>query len=426
MSHKNKRVFILLLISILLISSWVFGAKNDAREIEQIYTEDFQTPIVKLLYYIDNLYYEKDDVDYDKILDSTLNGLVEGLDDPFAWYFDARTTKENNINESGEYGGLGIKVKYDPKTKSIVVVAPMHNSPAERAGILPKDYIISVNGSSVESLGYYESVDLMRGKPGTTLEIELFRQGWEESKIIEIKRELIETKTVKYTFLNYENNNIAYLRLTEFGEKSAFEMDEALNKISENKINGFVLDLRNNPGGYLNVVIDIASMFIKKGEIVSVKYYNGQQEIITPEPGKYFNMFENIPIVVLVNGGSASASEILTGALRDSKKGVIIGETTFGKAAVQRPIEFSNGGEVWLPIGHYFTPNGEDIHLKGIKPQIEVKAKVKDVVSITDTSDKEIDEILNETTNNITVDINDIQVKTALEELIKKIRGENN
>lgn len=420
MSRKIKKITIVLMVITLLLSSWVFAANKDDKSIEQIYLDKFQQPLSNLLYYIDTIYYEKDKVDYDKILDSTLAGMVEGLGDPFAWYFDAQQTKENQIDEQGEYGGLGITVRWDQEMKAIVIVSPMSGTPADEAGLQANDYIISVDGTPVADMGYMESVNNMRGKPGEPITLEIFRDGWEDTKEVKLVRALIETRTVKYTMI--PDTNIGYIRLTNFAEKSASEMEEAMTAMEKQRIDGLVFDLRNNPGGLLSTAVDISSMFIKKGEIVSLDYYNGQKEVISTIPGKFFYFLDKIPITVLVNGGSASASEIFTGAMKDREIATIIGTTTYGKAAVQRPLQFSNGGEVWLPMAHYFTPNGNDIHLKGIKPNITVEMPEKELKDMTEITEEEKQQARNETTTEVKLDVqNDPQLQKAIEVINEKI-----
>ena len=420
MSRKIKKITIVLMVITLLLSSWVFAANKDDKSIEQIYLDKFQQPLSNLLYYIDTIYYEKDKVDYDKILDSTLAGMVEGLGDPFAWYFDAQQTKENQIDEQGEYGGLGITVRWDQEMKAIVIVSPMSGTPADEAGLQANDYIISVDGTPVADMGYMESVNNMRGKPGEPITLEIFRDGWEDTKEVKLVRALIETRTVKYTTI--PDTNIGYIRLTNFAEKSASEMEEAMTAMEKQRIDGLVFDLRNNPGGLLSTAVDISSMFIKKGEIVSLDYYNGQKEVISTIPGKFFYFLDKIPITVLVNGGSASASEIFTGAMKDREIATIIGTTTYGKAAVQRPLQFSNGGEVWLPMAHYFTPNGNDIHLKGIKPNITVEMPEKELKDMTEITEEEKQQARNETTTEVKLDVqNDPQLQKAIEVINEKI-----
>ncbi|BBE30587.1 peptidase S41 [Tepiditoga spiralis] len=420
MSRKVKKIISVFLIVGVAATSWVFG-NSDKRSIEDIYYNQYREPIVRMLAYINQYYYGKDDVDYSKILDSLLKGMVDGIGDPFAWYFDARQTTENHIDETGKYGGLGITVRYDSPTKSIVIVSPMYGTPAEKAGLMANDYIISVDGSPVSETGYMKAIDRMRGKPGTPVKIKVIREGWKKAKEIEIVRALIETKTVKYTTFEKDSEKIGYIRLTNFGDKSDVEMNNALKDLSTKNINGLILDLRNNPGGLLHIAINIASMYIKNDVIVYLKYSDGSEETTTPIPGKYFDFLNGLPITVLVNKGSASASEILTGALKDNKIATIIGGTTYGKAAVQRPFTFPNGGEAWIPIGHYFTPNKIDIHLKGIEPNIKIDNPVKEVKSSIDI-EKEKNEALNQTTNKVYLNFkNDLQLNKAIEVILEKL-----
>lgn len=422
MSRKVKSAISIVIIVSVFFSSWIFAAASQ-KKIKDIYEQQYQEPIFMLLYYIDNIYYDKSNVDYGKILDSTLDGLISGLNDPFAWYFDKRQTNENRIEESKEYGGVGLTVRYDTAKKAIVVVSPMSGTPGEKAGILPNDYIITVDGSPVSQIGYTPSVDRMRGEPGTAVKLEVFRDGWEETKIIEVPRAKIETKSVQYDLIEYNNKKIAYIRLTNFAEKSYEEMQTALSYFISKSKDGLVLDLRNNPGGFLNVAIDIGSMFVRNGKIVSVRYYNGEEETVIPEPEKYVNFLKDIPIVVLVNKGSASASEILTGALKDNSIATIIGKRTYGKAAVQRPIQLPNGGEVWLPIGHYFTPNGTDIHLKGIDPDIDIDNPAVELKSVK-PSESETTEAMLSTTNKPYINLSaDSQLLKAFEVITEKSGG---
>lgn len=408
LNRRFKSIVVVLLIILSFVLLW--ANTNQQKDIEKLYLEKFQNPIYTLLYYINNIYYEKDKVDYDKVLDSTLKGLVDGLNDPFAWYLDSQQVTESKIEESGEYGGLGILVSYDSKLEAIRIVSPMIGTPAYEAGLQADDLIISVDGSPVSEIGYIGAVNKMRGAPGTTVQIEVFREGWEEAKKITLVRAKIETVTAKYKVFEDNNFKIGYIKLTNFAEKSASEMQKALKAIKRENVDGIILDLRNNPGGFLNVAIDIASMFIKDKTIVTVRYFDGSEEVVKPKTYEHFDFLDKLPIVLLVNKSSASASEILTGALKDNKIATIVGKTTYGKAAVQRPIPLENGGEVWLPIGHYFTPNGNDIHLKGIKPDIEVDNPKKEIKNVEQLEAK------NTTTFEAVIDLNnDLQLLKAIE-----------
>ncbi|PNR97159.1 peptidase S41 [Petrotoga sp. 9PWA.NaAc.5.4] len=425
MSKKKKKFISIFLICVLFITSWIYAESvsnsySKDKSAVQIYYEKFEEPILRTLYYINNYYYDRDKIDYDKILDSTIEGMMKGLNDPFAWYLDSVETEESKIDTQSKYGGIGLTIRYDYEIKAVVVVSPMVGTPAYRAGLMPNDYIISIDGTPTSELNINKAASLMRGNPGTEVTLEIYRDGWQETKTITLIREIIETKTVKYDAINYENKKFGYILLTNFSETSPQEMRQALNTLSKNNLEGLILDLRNNPGGLLNSAIEVTSMFLKTGEIVSISYFDGTKEIIPTIPGYYYNFLEKIPIVLLVNKGSASASEILTGALKDNSVATIIGETTYGKAAVQSTFQLSTGGEVWIPIAHYFTPSGEDIHLKGIKPDIEIKNPPKEIASLSTITEEEASQALNTTTDKPVINLEeDLQLKTALDFLLR-------
>jgi len=420
MSKKKKKLLSVTIIFGLFITSWIFAdtVSNSYQKdtVTQIYLDKFEEPIYSTLYYIVNYYYGKDNVDYDKIVDSTIEGMMKGLEDPFAWYLDSVQTEESKIDIEGKYGGIGLTIRYDYEMDAVLIVSPMNGTPAQRAGLMANDYILSIDGTPTSELGLSKSASLMRGEPGTEVTLEIYRDSWTEPKNITLIRETIETKTVKFDTIEYKNKKLGYILLTNFAKSSAEEMSEALNNLSNQNTDGLIIDLRNNPGGLLQSAVDITSMFLKSGEIVSVKYFDGTKESITTIPGNYYSFLQNIPIVLLVNGGSASASEILTGALKDNGVATVIGETTYGKAAVQSTFSLSTGGEIWLPIAHYFTPSGSDIHLKGIKPDIEVSNPEREVISMTEISEEEATEAFYTTTEKPVLNIEeDLQLKTALD-----------
>jgi carboxyl-terminal processing protease len=420
MSKKKKKLLSVIIIFGLFITSWIFAdtVSNSYQKdsVTQIYLDKFEEPIYSTLYYIVNYYYDKDNVDYDKIVDSAIEGMMKGLDDPFAWYLDSVETEESQIDIEAKYGGVGLTIRYDYEMDAVIIVSPMNGTPAQRAGIMPNDYILSVDGTPTSELGLNKSASLMRGEPGTEVTLEIYRDSWTEPKNITLIREIIETKTVKFDTIEYQNKNLGYILLTNFAKTSSQEMSEALNNLSSQNIEGLIIDLRNNPGGLLQSAVDITSMFLKSGEVVSVKYFDGTKETIPTIPGNYYSFLQNIPIVLLVNGGSASASEILTGALKDNGAATVIGETTYGKAAVQNTFSLSTGGEIWLPIAHYFTPSGADIHLKGINPDIEVSNPEREVISMTEISEEEATEAFYTTTEKPVLNIEeDLQLKTALD-----------
>jgi carboxyl-terminal processing protease len=420
MSKKKKKLLSVTIIFGLFITSWIFAdsVSNSYQmdSVTQIYLDKFEEPIYSTLYYIVNYYYEKGNVDYDKIVDSAIEGMMKGLEDPFAWYLDSVETEESQIDIEGKYGGVGLTIRYDYEMDAVIIVSPMNGTPAQRAGLMPNDYILSVDGTPTSELGLNKSASLMRGEPGTEVTLEIYRDSWDEPKNVTLIREIIETKTVKFDTIEYQNKNLGYILLTNFAKTSSQEMSEALNNLSSQNIEGLIIDLRNNPGGLLQSAVDITSMFLKSGEVVSVKYFDGTKETIPTIPGNYYSFLHNIPIVLLVNEGSASASEILTGALKDNGVATVIGETTYGKAAVQNTFSLSTGGEIWLPIAHYFTPSGSDIHLKGIKPDIEVSNPEREVISMTEISEEEATQAFYTTTEKPVLNIEeDLQLKTALD-----------
>lgn len=420
MSKKKKKLISIIVIFGLFITSWIFADSvynsYQNKNAEQIYYEKFEEPIYSVLYYITNYYYNKDKIDYDKILDSTIEGMMKGLEDPFAWYLDSVETEESRIDIEAKYGGIGLTIRYDYDAKAVVIVSPMSGTPAERAGLMPNDYILSVDGTPTSELGINKAASLMRGDPGTAVTLEVYRGSWNEPKNVTLIREIIETRTVKHDIISYNNETYGYILLTNFAKSSSQEMSEALESLSTKSINGLILDLRNNPGGLLQAAIDITSMFLKTGEIVSVSYFDNTKETISTIPGKYNAFLRDLPIVVLVNKASASASEIFTGALKDNNVATIIGETTYGKAAVQSTFSLTTGGEIWLPIAQYLTPNGSDIHLKGIAPDIEVKNPVKEIVSFDEISEEEAFQAFLTTTDKPVLDLdNDLQLKAAVD-----------
>ncbi len=358
-------------------------------------------------------YVDINNVDYDKMLNDILKASVDSLGDKFSYYMTPFEINEMNVSTESNYGGLGMVVTWNPDKKAVEIVSPMFGSPAWKAGLKAKDLIISVNSSPTSEMGLNKSVSIMRGKVGTTLKLTILR-GTEKFDV-EVTRAKIEIKTVKDTVINNNNEKIGYIRITEFSRPTAKEFQEALEKLTAKGIDGLIIDLRNNPGGLLSSVVDVASLIIPNGEkIVSIKYRSYPEEIDKSYSGKY----SKVPLVVLVNGGSASAAEILTGAVKDNKRGVIIGEKTYGKGSVQSIYPLSNGGALRLTIAYYYTPAGIKINKIGIEPNIVVKAK--------EYSKEELEKMYNEenesmTTDKVYIDYDDPQLKAALQQLQKMI-----
>jgi carboxyl-terminal processing protease len=415
MKRFLKAFVVLLIVFSIILGAWSSSTKLKMDELYKKFQPFFET-----LFYINNEFYENEKVDYDKLLDESIRGLLSGLDDPYSNYFNPQEKIETEIDTKSKYGGLGMEVTYDAKYKAIRVVTPMDNTPAEKAGLKPGDLIITIDGSPVNKMSYLEAVNHLRGEPGTKVKIEIYREDEQKTFEIVVERALINIKTVKYEVIDTPVGKVGYLRLVRFSEPSSQEMDNALNELLKRNIVGLLFDLRNNPGGLLSAAIEVASKFIDEGPIVKVTGTNNFSKTYN----SLGNDYPNLPMVVLVNKGSASASEIVTGALKDHRIATVVGETTFGKAAVQTVLPLSNGAEIWLTTAHYFTPSGLDIHRKGIEPDVVVKAvQENDSKSATDTTAVSTDiEGKYLTTTKAVIDLEkDAQLRKALEIIINKI-----
>lgn len=308
-----------------------------------------------------------EDVEDEVLLEHAIRGMLSGLD-PHSTYLSPDEYNELRIGTSGEFGGLGIQVGMEDGF--VKVIAPIDDTPAQRAGIQAGDLIIRLDDTPVKGLTLNEAVKLMRGKPGTTLRLTVVREGVEQPLKIDIKRDVIKVKSIKKRMLE---SGFGYVRISQFQSKTADNMVDAiedLKKEAGGSLKGLVLDLRNNPGGVLNGAVAVSDAFLKKGLIVYTEGRVNDSKLrfnATPD-----DILDNAPLVVLVNQGSASASEIVSGALQDHKRGIIVGNQTFGKGSVQTILPLSNGTAVKLTTARYFTPSGRSIQAEGIKPDIEL------------------------------------------------------
>jgi len=367
---------------------------------------NYLSPLYETLYRINTNYYEIDKVNFNKLIDSAIDGMVKGLGDDFSYYYPASQMTEQQIEMEGQYGGLGIEVTYDSENKAVKVISPMYGTPAWRAGLQAGDLIIGIDDQPVSEMEYMEAVNKMRGKPGTEVKLTIKRG----KDIIEVKiiREVIQIVPVKSGITNFNGKKVGYVLLTKFNEPVPGELQKALKKLYDQQIEALILDLRNNPGGLLDVAIQVSNYFLDPGKIiVSVKDRNGK---ITDRYISQGNNYPKVPMAVLVNNGSASASEIVAAALKENNRAILIGQKTFGKGSVQRGFPLSNGGTVFLTIAHYLTPSGKDIHRVGIEPNITVQ-------EATSTTRKVEAKVY--TLTDIEVDVNDPVVKVALENLTK-------
>ena len=306
-----------------------------------------------------------DEINQSETMDSAINGLLQSLD-PYSAYMSPEIFDEMQTETSGEFGGLGIEVSMESGV--VKVISPIDDTPASRAGIKAGDYIVKIEDTQVQGKSLSEAVDLMRGPVGSSIELTVRRRGEKKALIFNIVREIIEIQSVKSDLLK---NNIGYIRLTSFNENSDIQIEKRIKDLEKNKkINSYILDLRNNPGGLLSQAIRISDFFLDNGEIVSTKSRKAS------ENRKWFAKKGDITngktLVVLINYGSASASEIVAGALKDHKRAIILGENSYGKGSVQSIIPLKNNGAIRLTVAKYYLPSGKSISEVGVSPDIEI------------------------------------------------------
>ena len=306
------------------------------------------------------------DVDQNKIMDSAIDGVLQSLD-PYSSYMSPEMFRNMQTETSGEFGGLGIEVGMEAGV--VKVISPIDNTPASKAGLKAGDYIVKIDGVQVQGKSLNQAVELMRGTVGSDIKITVRRVGVKKAIKFVITREIIEVQSVRLKIID---KNVAYIRLTSFNENSGLQIRNKINAIKKNDlVNRYILDLRNNPGGLLSQAIKISDFFLENGEIVSTR---GRK---TSENRKFFakkgDLIDGKTLIVLINYGSASASEIVAGALKDHKRAIIIGENSYGKGSVQSIIPLKNNGAIRLTISKYYLPSGKSISEVGVIPDITVE-----------------------------------------------------
>ena len=322
-----------------------------------------------------------DEIDNSEVMDAAINGVLQSLD-PYSAYMTPEMFQSMATETSGEFGGLGIEVGMEAGV--IKVISPIDNSPAYRVGVKAGDYIVKINDIQVQGKSLSEAVELMRGPVGTDIEITIRRIGEKKALNFIITREIIEVVSVKSEI---KNNNVGYIRLTSFNENSGDQIKKKIQNYKKNKdIKYFVLDLRNNPGGLLSQAIKISDYFLENGEIVSTKSRkNSENRKWFAKPGDLLNGY---PVIVLINYGSASASEILAGSLKDHKRAILIGERTYGKGSVQSIIPLDNNGAIRLTVSKYYLPSGKSISEVGVIPDFEVVEETDEFRINTETDNQ--------------------------------------
>ena len=324
-----------------------------------------------------------DEINQSESMDSAINGLLQSLD-PYSAYMSPEIFQEMQTETSGEFGGLGIEVGMEMGV--VKVISPIDDTPASKAGLKAGDYIVKINNIQVQGKSLSEAVDLMRGPVGSGIELTVRRRGVKKALTFNIIREIIQVTSVKSDLLD---NNIGYIRLTSFNDKSSQQIEKQIEKLKKNKnLNAFILDLRNNPGGLLSQAIKVSDFFLENGEIVSTKSRKKS------ENRKWFakkgDIIDGKTLLVLINYGSASASEIVAGALKDHKRAILLGERSYGKGSVQSIIPLKNKGAIRLTIAKYYLPSGKSISEVGIRPDIEVNEE-GDNFKIKTENDNQLD-----------------------------------
>lgn len=343
--------------------------------------------------YLQKNYYKE--IDEEQLIEGAIKGMFDSIGDPYTQYMDVKEFGDLMTTTQGSYGGIGVIVT-PGDDGYVTVVSPIEDTPGEKAGLIPGDKIVSVNGEAISGDRLDYAVSLMKGEPGTDVKLSILREGKAETFDVILKREEIRLKTVKSEMIE---NDIGYIRISMFDEQTAADFKAHLGELKKKNIKGLVLDLRNNPGGLLDQCVEIADEILGEQVIVYTEDRGGNRNIEKSDE----NQLE-IPLTVLVNKGSASASEILSGAIKDGNKGTIIGTTTFGKGLVQQVKPLADGTGFKFTISEYFTPNGTNIHGTGVEPDIVV-------------------ELPGEDGNETTVDIQkDTQLEKAIEVLRSKMK----
>ena len=322
-----------------------------------------------------------DEIDQSESMDSAINGLLQSLD-PYSAYMSPEIFNEMQSETSGEFGGLGIEVSMESGV--VKVISPIDDTPAFKAGIKAGDYIVKINNTQVQGKSLSEAVDLMRGPVGSGIELTIRRRGEKKALTFNIIREIIQIQSVKADLLK---NNIGYIRLTSFNENSGKQIEKEIKKLEKNtSIKAYILDLRNNPGGLLSQAIKISDFFLNTGEIVSTKSRKAS------ENRKWFakkgDLTNGKTLIVLINYGSASASEIVAGALKDHKRAILLGKNSYGKGSVQSIIPLKNDGAIRLTVAKYYLPSGKSISEVGVSPDIEIDEETDQFKIKTETDNQ--------------------------------------
>ena len=375
-----KKYFLL----IVFISICVFNINAQSKENNELYKKiDLFSEVLEKVReeYVD-------EVDQSEIMDSAINGALQSLD-PYSASMSPELYNSMQVDTKGEFGGLGIEVGMESGV--VKVISPIDDTPASKAGIKAGDFIIQINGEQVQGKTLMEAVKIMRGPIGSSIELTILRKGFKKPKKFTIVRDIIKIQSVVAKLIE---KNIGYLRLRSFNENSSNQLEKKIKEFEDEKnTKGYILDLRNNPGGLLSQALKVTDLFLDNGEIVSTKGRNAK------ETKKYFarkgDKIKNKALIVLINYGSASASEIVAGAIKDHKRGILVGEATYGKGSVQSIIPLKNQGAIRLTISKYFLPSGKSISNTGISPDITVEENEDENFKLDSPTDNQLNYAIN-------------------------------
>ncbi|MCD8493574.1 MAG: S41 family peptidase [Geovibrio sp.] len=408
----KKKLLPLLAASALLIflaASGIFIKETGTASAKSSRYENLDS-FTEVMYLIEKNYVEP--VENKTLVDGAIKGMLQGLD-PHSTYFTEKEYKDFQVETKGEFGGLGITIGM--RDNILTVIAPIEDTPAFRAGLKSGDKIIKIEDNATTGLSLEDAVNKLRGKPGTNITVTIHRDSIPKPFDVTLTRAIIKVKAVKADMIG---KDVAYIRVTQFKEDVSGEIKTAIEQLRKNKYKGIIVDLRNNPGGLLSEAINVSSIFLPSGkEVVYTKDRTGKDQHF--KSSTFTLREEKTPLVLLVNEGSASASEILAGAIQDYKRGVLVGKKTYGKASVQSIIPLRDGSAVKLTTAKYYTPKGRMIHDKGIEPDLSVE-DVSDNVTLTQ---EEIDKLAADISKPVIDLQRDEQLKAAVEKLREMIKN---
>ena len=390
-TSQFKKTFIILLLILVWVLGWQFGIyfKFKTKEIItpiaakfKLINQDVGKPneVDFSLFWeawqvVENEFLDKSKIDYQKMVYGAINGMIKSLGDPHTSFFTPEKTKEFEEELLGRYEGVGMHI--DIKKEKLKVISPLKNTPAERAGLRPGDEILKINDTYTFDLTLDEAVSLIRGPKGTEVTLLISREGWAEPKEFKLIREGIQIPSLEWEIKEIDNSKIAYLKIYQFNQILPAEFKKAAIEILNTDTNKIILDLRSNPGGYLEVAQEIAGWFLEKGQTVVWQESKEEESKIEYKSEGPAN-FSQWKMVILINEGTASGAEILAGALRDNRNILLIGETSFGKGSVQEKVSLKNNSSLKITIAKWLTPKGHLIENSGLQPDIEVKLTEKD------------------------------------------------